>query len=222
MTPIRQNAILRRVKDITLGTTLSVALLNGTAMLQSCGSVDRADSSSTSAEDSDYDKTEQVETFKKGVRTFITETSPGKFKITDEQQVQDPALAAAIVSYNDGHRDTLSVDAAKKLVQTDESTRHYFNNSGMYGQHHGNGLANALLWGSMGYMLGRNIGMGGMGGNRMQDENRYRSGAYASPGVFNRSGNIGNEVSRSRVVTSRPSGGRGGFFGGRSGRGFNG
>lgn len=219
MTPFRRNIILRRVKDITLGTTLSVALLNGTALLQSCGSVDRADSSSSSADDSEYDKTEQVETFKKGVRTYITETAPGKFKITDEQQVQDPALAAAIVSYNDGHRDTLSVDAAKKLVQTDESTRHYFNNSGMYGQHHGNGLANALLWGSMGYMLGRNTGMGG---NRMQDENRYRSGAYANPGVFNRSGNIGNEVSRSRVVTSRPSGGRGGFFGGRSGRGFSG
>ena len=221
MTPFRRNNILRRVKDITLGTTFSVALLNGSALLQSCGSVDRADSSSSSssADDSDYDKTEQVETFKKGVRTYITETAPGKFKITDEQQVQDPALAAAIVSYNDGHRDTLSVDAAKKLVQTDESTRHYFNNSGMYGQHHGNGLANALLWGSMGYMLGRNTGMGG---SRMQDENRYRSGAYANPGVFNRSGNIGNEVSRSRVVTSRPSGGRGGFFGGRSGRGFSG
>jgi hypothetical protein len=217
MTPLRQNAILRRVKDITLGTTLGVALLNGSVMLQSCGSVDRADSS-TSAEDSDYDRTEKVETFKKGVRTFITETAPGKFKITDEQQVQDPALAAAIVNYYDGHRDTLSVDAAKKLVQTDESTRHYFNNSGMYRQHHGNGLANALLWGSMGYMLGRNNRMGG----NVQDENRYRSGVYASPGVFGRSSGIGSEVSRSRVVSSRPSGGRGGFFSGRSGRGFSG
>ncbi|MBC8151814.1 MAG: hypothetical protein H7Z72_02780, partial [Bacteroidetes bacterium] len=45
---------------------------------------------------------------------------------------------------------------------------------------------------------------------------------YANSGVYNRSSGIRESVRSSRVVTSRPSGGRSGFFGGRSGRGFSG
>ena len=80
MTPTRKQAIIRRVKDITLGTTLSLALLNGSVLLQSC---------SSNNNDDEYSESERrpSESFKKGVRTFITETAPGTFKITDEQQV---------------------------------------------------------------------------------------------------------------------------------------
>ncbi len=196
MTPTRRHAILRRVKDITLSTTLSLALLNGSAMLQSCRN--------------NQDSEEQTETiFKQGVRTYITETAPGQFKITDEVQA-DPAKAGAIVNYYDGHRDTLSVEAARKLVQTDSSTRQYYHNPAGY--HHHNGLANVLMWGSLGYMLGRpNYG------RYQDDERRYRSGVYSNPGVYNRASRLGDRVSSSR--SSRPSGGRSGFFGGRS-RGF--
>ena len=199
MTPLRQHAILRRVKDITLSTTLSLALLNGAVLLQSCGN-----------NRSDEYETEQTETsFRRGVRSYITETAPGNFKITDEVQAE-PGQAGAIVSYFDGHRDTLSVEAAKKLVDSDESTRTYMNNPGAY--HHRNGLANALLWGGLGYMLGRSTAP-----QYRNDERRYGSGFYANPGVYARSSQIRENVRTSRVVrTTRPSGGRSGFFGGRS------
>lgn len=202
MTPFRRKAIIRRVKDITLGTTLSLALLNSSVVLQSCGSSDSNDSS--------Y---EQSERFGKGVRTFITETSPGNFKITDEEQV-DPGRAGAIVNYYDGHRDTLSVEAARRLVQNDPSTSQYFNDRSSYSNHHHNGLANALLWGGLGYMLGRSTAP-----QYRDDERRYSSGIYANPGLYNRTNSIRENVRSSRVVSSRPSGGRSGFFGGRS-RGF--
>ena len=201
MTPLRKHTVLRRVKDITLSTTLGLALLNGTVMLQSCGSGN--------------EQTEQTETkFGKGVRTYITETSPGTFKITDEVPV-DPSLAGAIVNYADGHRDTLSVAAARQLVESDESTRTYLNNPNAYGQYHRSGLSNVLLWGSLGYMLGRRSGP-----QYANDARRYGSGVYANPGLYNRSARVGETVRSSRVTrTTRPSGGRSGFFGGRS-RGF--
>ncbi|MFD2572586.1 hypothetical protein ACFSUS_18245 [Spirosoma soli] len=205
MTPLRRHAVLRRVKDITLSTTLSLALLNGAAVLQSCGN------------NSSEEQTEQTETrFGKGVRTYITETSPGNFKITDEVQA-NPDQAGAIVSYYDGHRDTLSVEAAKRLVQTDQSTSTYFNNPSAYGAYHHNGLANVLLWGGLGYMLGRSTAP------QYRDyERRYGSGVYANPGVYQRSNQIRENVRTSRVTrTVRPSGGRSGFFGGRS-RSFSG
>lgn len=206
MTPTRKQAIIRRVKDITLGTTLSLALLNGSALLQSC-------SSNNGDEYSESEEGRQTESFKKGVRTFITETAPGTFKITDEQQV-GPDRAGAVVNYFDGHRDTLSVAAAQALVKNDPSTSQYFNNPSSYGQHHGNGLANALLWGGLGYMIGRQF----MGGSSFDRDRRYSQGAYSNPSVYARSSQIGQDVSRSRVVTSRPRSSRGGFFSrGRSG-----
>ncbi|RYC69104.1 hypothetical protein [Spirosoma sordidisoli] len=198
MTPLRRHAVLRRVKDITLSTTLSLALLNGSVLLQSCGS------------NSNSDQPERTETsFGKGVRTYITETAPGNFKITDEVPAQ-PGQAGAIVNYADGHRDTLSVEAARRLVETDQSTRTYLNNPNGYTHH--NGLANVLLWGSLGYMLGRSTAP-----QYAADRNRYGAGVYANPGLYNRSTQISDNIRNSRVTrTVRPSGGRSGFFGGRS------
>lgn len=203
MTPLRKHTVLRRVKDITLSATLSLALLNGAVLLQSCGN-------------NQSDEPEQTETsFKQGVRTYITETAPGNFKITDEVQAE-PDKAGAIVSYYDGHRDTLSVEAAKKLVDSDESTRTYLQNPDAYqSYHHHSGLSSALLWGSLGYMLGRSTAP-----QYRTDERRYGSGFYANSGAYDRSQQLRENVRTSRVVrTTRPSGGRSGFFGGRS-RGF--
>ncbi len=206
MTSIRKHSLIRRVQDITLGTTLTLALL-GAATLQSCGSRNESDYEDGAAE--------EVVTYKKGVRSVITETAPGQFKITDEVEA-DPNQAGAIIHYKDGHTDTLGVDAARKLVQNDPSTREYFNNRNQYGQHHSNGLANVLLWGGLGYMIGRNRAPS-------NNEQRYSSGAYANTGLYNRAQGVGESVRSSRVVTSRPSGGRSGFFSrGSGGRGFSG
>jgi hypothetical protein len=206
MTPTRHRALIRRVKDITLSTSLSLLLLGGGVALQSCGSNDRSGSG-------DYDDGTGTETitYTKGVRSVITETAPGEFKITDEVQA-DPGQSGAIVRYRDGHADTLSVEAARKLVQNDPSTSQYFNNPNQYGSYHHNGLANALLWGGLGYMLGRN--------NNPGYDSRYSSGVYSNPGLYSRSQALGRSVSAGRVVTSRPSGGRSGFFRSGSGRGY--
>ena len=127
-----------------------------------------------------------------------------------------PGKAGAIVSYADGHRDTLSVEAAKRLVDTDESTRAYRDNPSAYGQQHHNGLANVLLWGSLGYMLGRNNSS-----QYYNDRQRYGAGVYANPSTFQRSSQLGENIRSSRVTrTVRPSGGRSGFFGGGRSRGF--
>lgn len=204
MTLIRQHAVLRQVKDITLSTTLSMALLTGTATLQSCGN----------SNNNDEERTETR--FDRGVRTYITETAPGNFKITDEEPA-DPSRAGAVVSYYDGHRDTLSVDAAKRLVETDSSTQKYLNNPDTYHEHHRSGLSNALLWGSLGYMLGRPTGA-----RYQADAQRYGAGVYANQSLYQRSTRLGENVRTSRVTRStRPSGGRSGFFGGRS-RSFSG
>jgi hypothetical protein len=206
MTLIRK-PLIRRVQDVTLGTSLTLALLNGTLLLQSCGNTDQQTRSDTDG--SDY---EQVETFGKGVQTTISEIAPGEFKIVDETEV-GPDQARAVVRYQDGHTDTLSVAAARRLVQADSSTRRYLNNPNSYAGHHHNGLANALLWGGMGYMLGRNTAP-----QYRQDQQRYGSGLYASSGLYTRSRQIGESVRSSRTVSSRPSGARGGFFGSRGGR----
>ncbi|GAA4466624.1 hypothetical protein GCM10023189_49030 [Nibrella saemangeumensis] len=205
MTPLRKHAILRRVKDITIGTTLSIALLNGSVLLQSCG---------TNQQEQTTQNGQTQTAFREGVLTYVTETSPGNFRITDEVQA-DPSRAGAIVNYHDGHRDTLSVEAAKRLVQNDPSTSQYFNNPSSYGTHHGSGLANVLLWGSLGYMLGRSMTP------RYGYEQRFQSGAYANPNVYNKSTQLSERVRSSRV--SRPAGGRSGFFGGNrssSSRGY--
>jgi len=211
MTILKQGTLLRRVKDITLSTTLTIALVNGTVMLQSCGN-NRSEEAGGSYGDG---PAQETVTFKKGVRSVITETAPGEFKITDEVEA-DPTQSGAIVKYKDGHSDTLSVEAARKLVQNDPSTSRYFNDPGSYGQHHSNGLANALLWGGLGYMIGRSTAP-------RYNEQRYSSGFYTNPNTYNRSQQLGRTVTSSRVVTSRPSGGRSGFFSrGSSGRGFSG
>ncbi|GAB3576670.1 hypothetical protein GCM10027578_42990 [Spirosoma luteolum] len=207
MTPVRRHTVLRRVKDITLSATLMLALVNGSVLLQSCGN-NRSDNESDE---------EQTETrFNRGVRTYITETKPGTFKITDEVPVS-PDKAGAIVNYADGHRDTLSVEAAKRLVDADTSTRNYLQNQGGYHTyHHSSGLSNALLWGSLGYMLGRSTAP-----QYRADEQRYGAGVYASPGLYDRASRVSENVRSSRVVrTTRPSGGRSGFFGRSRSGGF--
>ena len=117
MTPKRKGTVVKTVKEITIGTALTVALLNGAMMLQSCGG-------------SSEDDNEQQETPFKGrpVKTYITEIKPGEYKITDEIAVNSDSEAGAIVRYFDGRRDTLTVAEARNLVKTDSTTRDYYNN----------------------------------------------------------------------------------------------
>lgn len=207
MTPKRKGTVVKTVKEITIGAALTVALLNGGMMLQSCGGSDDND---------------RQETPYKGrpVKTYITEIKPGEYKITDEVAVSSDAEAGAIVRYFDGRRDTLTVAEARNLVKTDSTTRDYYNNPNHYHSHyHRSSLSNALLWGGMGYMLGRNNNSQFYNEGR---ERQYSSGVYANSSVYQRSAGIHESYhSYRKSSASRPSSSRSGFFG-RSGRSFGG
>lgn len=203
MTPKRQGSAIRKVRDIAISSTLSIALLTGSAALQSCGGGGQEQETVS----------RQETTFSKGVKTYITETEPGVFKITDEVPTSADS-AVAIVRYADGHRDTLNANSAKALIDNEANTRQAGVGSGF-------SLGNALLYGGMGYFLASTL-----------NNRRYAQGGgsrfYSNPSVYQRSQSIGQQISGSRstrtVTTTRPAGGRSGFMGrsGGSGRGFGG
>ncbi len=216
MTPISTRAFIRKVKDITISSTLALAVLGSGFTLQSCNN----DS------DSDYEY-EEVEVFTKGVRTYITETAKGEFKITDEIEV--PADSSkAIVTYLDGKKDTLSPRAVKALIDNEVRT-----NASRIGQN--NNLSNALLYGGMGYLLAKTMspnyaqyrpdintsnGFSQGSGSRRDSSSHRRHGYYgggmmryyATTAAFQRSDEIHQSINHSRTTMARPVGGKTGFF----------
>lgn len=225
MTPLRTNSFIRQVKDITISSTLAFAILGNTVLLQSCGS-----SESNSDEDSDY---EEVEVYTKGVKTYIKETSKGQFKITEEVEV--PADSSiAIVTYLDGKQEKLSPRAVKALI--DNEITHQSSSIGQ-----SNNLSNALLYGGMGYLLAKTLSpnytnyrpdmSSGFSQNNQDTIHRRRHSSYygggmsryyATQSAFQRSNTIHENIGSSRTITSRPMGGRSGFFHSSSHSGFHG
>ncbi|MCY7349669.1 MAG: hypothetical protein LH606_03265 [Cytophagaceae bacterium] len=209
MTPKRQGIAIRKVRDIAISSTLSLALLTGSAALQSCGN----------SRDEQETVSRQETTFSKGVKTYITETDPGVFKITDEIPTSADS-SVAIVRYFDGHRDTLNANSAKALIDKEVD-----GNSRQAGVGSNFSLGNALLYGGMGYFLASTLN-----NRRYADYRGQGNGSrfYSNPSVYQRSQNIGQQISASRstraVTTTRPAGGRSGFLGrsGGSSRGFGG
>ena len=135
MTQLRRGSFIRKVKDISMGGALALALLAGTGLV-SCSSGD---------EESDYSYEET--SYGKGIRSHIQEVKPGEFKIVSEESVPTDS-SAAIVSYLDGHKDTLSPTAAKALIDQEIRSNPHM------GYH--SGLSSMLIYGGMGYFLGRN------------------------------------------------------------------
>ena len=195
MTVVKKN-ILRKVKDIAVGSSLCMILASG---LVACGSNDGSTEGS-------YD-TEEVYT--QGVKTYIKEVSKGEFKITEEKQVPIDS-AAAYVTYLDGKTEIINPKLAKELI--DEN----MNNTQNYG--HRSGLSNVLLYGGMGYMFARMSGNNNAYAGYRQNYDRNNSGGtsvfYSSPKVYEQSQAVHRNVGSSRVSSSRPSGSRSGFFGG--------
>ncbi|GHB62430.1 hypothetical protein [Persicitalea jodogahamensis] len=201
MTPQRNGSFIRRAKDITISSTLALAMLASGVVLPSCegGQDNEADYS--------YDET----TYAKGIRSYIKEVSPGEFKITDEETVEYDQ-SEAIVSYLDGTTRTLNPDAAKRLIDEEIKTQSdsTSNKEGERQNYRSSGLSNVLLYGGMGYLLGRNSGNSYMNSYR----NNNQSGQYYSdPRTYQKAQSARSAMRASRTVTARPSGGRSGFFG---------
>ncbi|MPR35370.1 hypothetical protein [Salmonirosea aquatica] len=211
MTPIRKGSFIRRAKDITISSTLALALLASGMTLPGCS--DQQD------DEAAYSYEETVDT--KGIRSHIKEIKPGEFEITDEETV--PAeRAEAIVTYLDGRVETISPVAAKALIDEEiknagDST---VTDNGRHYGYHRRGLSSMLLYGGMGYMLGRNMNNGYINSYRERESQNGTFGRYySSPSTYQKSQSVHNDVRASRTtrtVNSRPSGGRSGFFG-RSG-----
>lgn len=179
----RKGAIIRKIKDITISSTLSLALMGSTGWIQGCGN----------------DRREEYEVvFTKGMQTSITETEKGVFKITDEKVVGE-GESRAIVTFLNGKTDTLSLEQAKRIVESSPDNANWDNNEQVAnGAYHGGGLSNALMYGALGYYMGRSM------------NSRPNPGFYANPDVYSRSQQHSTVVQNSRV--NRPVNSSRGFF----------
>jgi hypothetical protein len=202
MTLLKKGSFIKKAKDISINSALAFAILSSGMMMPGCSSND--DESAYSYEETTYSK---------GIRSHIKEVKPGEFKITEEESV-DADKSVAIVTYLDGHTDSLSTAAAKALV--DEEIR---TNQNYVGHH--SGLSSMLLYGGMGYLMGRNGNNGYINTYRDRDGGATARGVYSNPDTYSKSQGVVRDVNASRstrIVTSRPAGGRSGFFGRSTGR----
>lgn len=199
MTVVRKGSVIRKVKNVGISGALLVALTTSGWILPAC-------SSGSNEEEYSYEEV----SYSKGIISHIKEIRPGEFQITDEESVP-MSEAKAIVSYLDGHTDTLSVETSKALVDKE------INNGAEYGHH--SGLSSMLLYGGMGYMLGRMMGGGAISQQRQQAGNT--SGVYGSQAAYNKSQTALRDADGSRsarTVRSRPANSRSGFMGSKGGR----
>ncbi|MCB2408994.1 hypothetical protein [Hymenobacter lucidus] len=122
--------------------------------------------------------------YSEGVITEMTETEPGKWKITAERPAGKEEVAA-IMRHHDGKVDTLQGAALQRQMQ-DYSRQYPENRVGH------SGMMDVLMWSSIGYMAGRFM--------------TPNTGYYANPGVVQNNG-----AWRQRVENERQQGR--GFFG---------
>ena len=223
MTPVRTKTFIRKVKDITISSTLALAILGGGMSLQSCGN---------SSDDGDYEY-EEVEVYTKGVKTYISETSKGVFKISNETEVPADS-SVAIITYLDGRQEKLSPPIVKSLIDNEIKT-----DSASIGEK--SNLPNALLFGGMGYLLTKTVSpnyatyrpdLSQVQANNTtsKSDSTHRTHYHRShfggstmmmayfltSGAFNRSNSIHQNIGNSRSTITRPVGGRSGFFHGAS------
>lgn len=201
MTPQRKGTFIRRAKDITISSTLAVAMLTSGIALPGCNG----------GQDNEAAYSYDDATYAKGIRSYIKEVSPGEFKITDEETVEYDQ-SEAIVTYLDGTSRTLNPEAAKQLI--DEEIKIQGDSTSINGSqnnyHHRSGLSNVLLYGGMGYLLGRNRNNSYINSYR----NNNRAGQYYNdPRTYQKAQSTRSAMRASRTVNSRPTGGRSGFFG---------
>jgi hypothetical protein len=213
MTPIHTNSFIKKAKNIAVTGTLATLLIGQASLLQSC---------SSSEDQGDY---EVSESYTQGVKTYLKETSPGEFKITDEIAVAADS-SQVIITYLDGRTEKLNTDQAKAIIDKDI-------NQNQASMGHSNSLSNVLLYGGMGYFLGRTMspGYGSFRPDLRRDDQRSTSNTgfvgnrgrfYADNSTYQKSNQVHESINRSRTTTARPRNARSGFFGRSSRGGFGG
>jgi hypothetical protein len=201
MTVIKKGSVIRQVKNIGISSALLMAIAGSGFLISGCDP-----NKGGSEEEFSYEEV----SYSKGVISHIKEVKPGEFQITDEEAVEI-SQAKAIVSYLDGHTDTLSVETSRALIDKEIS------NGAEVG--HQSGLSSMLLYGGMGYMMGRMMGGGSINDRRQQAGNT--SGVYGSQAAQQKAQAVQRDVDGSRsarTVKSRPANSRSGFMGSKGGR----
>lgn len=209
MTPKNSKSFIRKAKDIGISSSLALIILGQAAAIQSC--------SNPQETEGDY---EVSETYTQGVKTYIKEVKPGEFKITDEIAVPSDS-SKAIVTYLDGRTEVLSKEKSKEIIDKEIQQ----NQAGVGTR---SSLSNVLLYGGMGYFLGRTMSPGYM--NFRPDMRRDGSGVagagrsqyYSNNETYQKSTNVQESINKSRTMTARPVGSKSGFFGRSSSGGFGG
>jgi hypothetical protein len=220
MTLQRKNAIIRKIKDITVSSSLIIALLGGSAMFQGC----------------EEGSSEQELAYTKSVQTYIQETKPNQFQIIHEEVGDENQASQAHINYLNGTTKVLTLEEAQQLLaqqapdttvsvpqnqidtlsKTNSTAKPYTstnsnsseqynesNTSSHYSYHSGGGsLSTILYYSALGNMLGRH------------HYHYAPSHFYHSPESYSRSFN--NNTSLKNSVSSRPRSSSSGFFGGSS------
>lgn len=146
-------------------------------------------------------ETEEKVLLTKGLVTEVEEVSAGEYKITNETAIDDTSGSQVIAHHLSGKIDTLSMEEVRQQQHQGGSS------------YHSHGMGNALMYGMMGYYLGRSL------------SSPVNPGAYRNQSTYNRVANsTGRTITNSAVRTTvrRPSSGSSGFGSGRSTRSFGG
>lgn len=219
MKQISAKPFIKYVRDISINSSLSLALLGLSTFTQGCSSNNSSDNTD------DY---EEVEEYTTGVLSHIKETEKGVFKITKEQNVRADS-SGALITYLNGTTQRLSSTQAANVID-----KHIANHYNEVGQN--NTLANALLFGGLGYFLGKT---GKSNYNSFLSERDYSSQDngysqepprdtskratrrrhfsgvsrfYTGASAYQSRSYTTTHINASRTISSHPSGGHSGFF----------
>jgi hypothetical protein len=220
MENLDKKSILQKANSIKISVSLAFIALGTSVITTSCGNTEKEE---------EY---EEVDVLTKGVKSYIQETKPGEFKISKEDQTQ-ASDTEAIVTYLDGRTESIATSRAQIMI--DDEIRANPDSIGKVAN-----LPNALLFGGMGYFLAnlpgsklmqyRNNDTLANSTNPKDSVKHHRTGHgfgffplfWMSRAAFYSGNRVQESMASSRVRTSRPVGGRTGFFGGRSRSGFGG
>ena len=138
-----------------------------------------------------------------GMITKLEEVAPEDFKIIDEVPVDDRRESRVIIYYLDGVVDTLTLAQLNQAKDGNTTHVHHYH-SGMHG---------VLMYGMMGYWLGRSMSQ------------PVSPSAYKNPSTYNRvNSTTGNTVRQSatRSTSTRPRNSKSGYGAGKSTRSYGG
>ena len=164
---------------------VAICSISGALLLTGCGGYE----------------TEEKVLLTKGLVTEVEEVSAGEYKITNETAIDDTSGSQVIAHHLSGKIDTLSMEEVRQQQHQGGSS------------YHSHGMGSALMYGMMGYYLGRSL------------SSPVNPGVYRNQSTYNRVANsTGRTITNSAVRTTvrRPSSGSSGFGSGRSTRSFGG